>query len=400
MSSRDHAGWPGLRRAGLYAGGFLGPFGGAIIAPLIPTVAEGLDTSPALVALSISTYTVPFAAFQLVSGTVAERLGGARVVRAGYLAYAAAAVLCALAPEVWTFLGARALAGAANAFLTPILLAAVSEAVPRRVLGRSVGTFAAVQTAGLTLSPLVGGALGELSWRLSFAAVAGASLVLATTRLELRREDRDGRPRATLRALASRELGLLSAAAATGYVGFTGIGFLVALVAAEEFGLGAGATGLLVASYGLGGILLGRSGGNAADRLGRPLTAFSGCAACAAGVLALAFVPSAWTLGLVFFLVGCGSAFAWAGLNTITVESFPENRAGAVSVFSAFKFAGLAAAPLVYVPLFEADTRAPFLLAAGLAALAAALILPWFSRYRRRAADSSTSSAAMGTTRK
>ncbi|MCC6222716.1 MAG: MFS transporter [Thermoleophilia bacterium] len=371
-----------------------------MVTPLIPTVADGLDTSAGLVALSLTTYTLPFAAFQLVSGTVAERLGGARVVRAGYLAYAIAGALCALAPEIWTFLTARALAGTANAFLSPILLAALSEAVPRRVLGRSVGTFAAVQTAGLTLAPLVGGALGELSWRLAFAVVAGASLLLAATRLDLHHADREGRPRTTLRALANRELGLLAGAAAAGYVGFTGIGFLVALVAAEEFALGAGATGLLVASYGIGGMLLGRFGGTAADRLGRPLTALSGCAACSAGVLALAFTPTAWALGLVFFVVGCASAFAWAGLNTITVESFPQSRAGAVSVFSAFKFAGLAAAPLIYMPLFDVDTRAPFLLAAGLATVTVVLVLPWFPLYRRRLEASSTSSAASGTIRK
>jgi hypothetical protein len=64
------------------------------------------------------------------------------------------------------------------------------------------------------------------------------------------------------------------------------------------------------------------------------------------------------------------------------VESFAANRAGATSAYSAFKFAGVAIAPLVYVPLFDADTRLPFLLAAAFSALVAALVLPWFSRYR------------------
>ena len=81
------------------------------------------------------------------------------------------------------------------------------------------------------------------------------------------------------------------------------------------------------------------------------------------------------------------SAFAWAGLNTIVVESFPDNRAGAVSAYSAFKFAGVAFAPLVYVPLFQIDTRDPFLLAAGFSLLFAALLTPWFARYRVTAAQ-------------
>src|SRR5262245_55506193 len=97
---------------------------------LIPEVAEGLDTSVRLVAASITVYMIPFAALQLFSGTIGERIGGGQVVRTAYAVYGAAALLAAFAPDIWTFMGARALQGAANAFVTPILLAALSEAVP------------------------------------------------------------------------------------------------------------------------------------------------------------------------------------------------------------------------------------------------------------------------------
>ena len=87
---------------------------------VIPNVARGLDTSLGYVAAAITAYMVPFAALQLVSGTLAERLGARRVVRAGYVVFGAAALACALAPEIWSFLAARAVMGAANAFLSPI----------------------------------------------------------------------------------------------------------------------------------------------------------------------------------------------------------------------------------------------------------------------------------------
>src|SRR3712207_9265466 len=114
-----------------------------MLVALIPNIAEGLDTSLGLVAASITAYMVPFAALQLVSGTIAARIGARRVVRAGYVLFGAAALACALAPEISTFLVARAVMGAANAFLSPILLAALSEVVAPAVLGRTVGTFAA-----------------------------------------------------------------------------------------------------------------------------------------------------------------------------------------------------------------------------------------------------------------
>jgi MFS family permease len=365
----------------LYAGGFLGPFGGAMLTAIIPNVAEGLDTSLTLVGAAITAYMIPFAVLQLVSGTLAERLGARRVVRSAYVAFGLAALACALAPGIWFFLGARAVMGAANAFLTPILLAALSEVVAPEVLGRTVGTFAAWQTAGLTFAPALGGALAEISWRFAFVSVTVTALILAIPQRTLGAFESRERP-ASLRGLLNRWIAALSAKALLGYVGFTAIGFLIALVAADEFDLGSAARGLLVAGYGIGGIAFGRYAGSVVDRVGRPWTAFWGALACAAGVLALAFAPNPWTLALLWFGIGCAGTFVWAGLNTITVESFPENRAGATSVYSAFKFAGVAIAPLVYLPLFHENMRAPFFLAAVFTLGLAVLVVPWFGRYR------------------
>jgi MFS family permease len=304
-------------------------------------------------------------------------------VRGGYIAFGLAAVACALAPDIWLFLGARAAMGAANAFLSPILLAALSEVAAPEVLGRTVGTFAAAQTAGLMLAPILGGLLGEISWRLAFILVAAVSGVLALPKQTLGAAKRQtgSSVRASLRSLLNRWIALLAAQATLGYLGFTAIGFVLVLVGAEEFGLGSGARGLLIAGYGIGGILLGRYAGSVVDRAGRPATALAGAIACTAGVLCLVFAPGPWSLGLLFFGVGCAGTFVWAGLNTIAVESFPENRAGATSAYSAFKFAGVAIAPLVYVPLFHVDTRLPFVLAACFSAILAVSVLPWFGRY-------------------
>src|SRR4051794_22411675 len=151
-------------RFGLYAGGFLGPFGGAILAVLIPQLRDAFGATTSQVTFAITAYLVPFAAFQLVSGTIGERVGIARTVRAAYVGYAAFSVLAAFAPSIEVFIGARALQGAANAFLTPLLLAAVAASSPEGTVGRTVGTFAAVQTTALVAAPLIGGLAGGLFW--------------------------------------------------------------------------------------------------------------------------------------------------------------------------------------------------------------------------------------------
>ena len=63
------------------------------------------------------------------------------------------------------------------------------------------------------------------------------------------------------------------------------------------------------------------------------------------------------------------------GLNTLAIEAVPGNRAGATSVFSAFKFAGNAAAPLMWLPLYVIDPELAFLAAGMVAATVAAFAL-------------------------
>src|SRR3954468_13167096 len=163
----------------LYIGGFLGPFGGGVVAVLVPQLRSAFEATTAGVAATIPAYLVPFALLQLVSGTVGERSGRRRVVRTGYIAYAILSLCAAVAPNLGVFLGIRAAQGCANAFLTPLLLAGLADEVPPRQIGRAVGTFAAVQTAAVALAPLGGGALGAIDWRLAFFSQSVVALALA-----------------------------------------------------------------------------------------------------------------------------------------------------------------------------------------------------------------------------
>jgi MFS family permease len=356
-----------------YIGGFLGPFGGGVVAVLVPQLREAFDATTAGVAASIPAYLIPFAALQLVSGTLGERLGRRRVVRTGYIAYAILSAAAAFVPSLGTFLLVRALQGSANAFLTPLLLAGLADEVPPRQIGRAVGTFAAVQTSAVALAPLGGGALGAVDWRLAFvsqAVVAGALALIPPDDGEAR-EDRPG-----LRTVLTRRVGLLSAASFAGYAGITGIGFLVAVLAADEFGLGSVARGVLLAGFGVAGIVLGRPAGNWVDRYGRVPVAGAGIAVCSILVATLGIAPTAVWLGALWFLTGLGSTLVWAGINTLAVEAVPDNRAGGTSVISAFRFAGNAAAPLMWLPLYHVDPALGFVGAGVLAALTTVFILP------------------------
>jgi MFS family permease len=294
-------------------------------------------------------------------------------VRTAFIIYALLSLCAAVAPSLGVFIVIRALQGCANAFLTPLLLAGLADLVEPRQIGRAVGTFAAVQTAAIALAPLGGGALGAIDWRLAFLSQVVVALVLACFPPP-NAEKRDAPAR--LRAVFTRRVGLLSGAAFAGYAGVTGIGFLVAVEAADEFGLGSIMRGVLLAGFGVAGMLLGRAAGDAVDRFGRTPVIFTGIAICSVLVATLGFAPSALALGALWFVIGLGSALMWAGINVLTVEAVPGNRAGGTSVVSAFKFAGNAVAPVMWLPLYHADPRLGFLGAGILAAVAGLFIAP------------------------
>jgi MFS family permease len=366
------------RRAGstlpLYIGGFLGPFGGAVVPVLVPQLRDAFSAPTETIALAIPAYLIPFAVLQLVSGTLGERLGRRRVVRAGYLLYALSCVASALAPDIGTFLGARVLAGTANAFTTPLLLAGLAEATTAG-LGRAVGTFAAVQTSAVALAPLCGGLLGALGWRAPFLVPAAVAVGLAfVPPADAVRAAGAAPPR--FRSVLTGRVGLVSAAAFAAYCGTAGVNFLVAILAADRFGIDSIGRGAVLAGFGVAGMLLGRLAGGAVDRLGLAPVAVTGSLVCGVLVALLGFAPGPVALAALWTLVGGGSALIWAGLNMLAVNAVPGNRAGGTSVIGAFKFAGSAVAPLMWLPLYHLDPRLGFAGAGLMAALAGAFILP------------------------
>ena len=181
---------------------------------------------------------------------------------------------------------------------------------------------------------------------------------------------------ARLRAVLTRRVGVLSAAAFAGYAGVTSLGFLVALRCSDGFGLGSSARGAVLAGFGVAGMVTGRPSGRLVDRVGRISVTVAGAFLCA---VLVALIGAAGTrspaLTLLWLGAGAASSLIWAGLNTLTIEAVPANRAGATSVISAFKFAGNAAAPAMWLPLYANDVRLAFLAAGGASALVGALAL-------------------------
>jgi MFS family permease len=359
--------WP------LYAGGFLGPFGGAMVTPMLPELSAGLHTTISTAAWSLTAYMIPFAGLMLISGTLGERWGRARTVRIAYVAYALASLIC-VASSAHLFLAGRAAQGAANAFTSPLLVAAISDAVAPQRLGRALGQFGSLQAAGQAFAPLVGGLAAAVDYRWAFVASAAAAGLLALNPPRDASRSSTAPAAGRWRALANRRLVVSCVVAFCLYLATSGLMLLVALRAGDRFGLGPDARGLVVAAFGLAGLLTGARLGRLADRVGIRLFGVVVLSGFGVTVFGAGAVP---LLALLVVAVAAGGATSTASrvvVNTLAVRSTPTNRGGATSMTLAWQFLGSALSPLVLLPLYHARPLLGFAVAA-VAVVPAAVLL-------------------------
>jgi MFS family permease len=363
-----------LARAGLHAGGFLGPFGGGITASMLPELAGDFAVSASAASATITAYLVPFAALMLFSGTLGARWGQRRSVLGAYVVSFAGSALCVAATAFPVLLAGRAIQGVANAFTTPLLLAAIAATTPRKRLSRTLGLFAALQAAGQTSGPLVGGLAAEATWRLAFVVVAVAAVALAAIGLPRDAGERPGRRAPRLRSAWRPDVLRAAVVALAGWACLGGLTFLVAYRADDAFGLSSGARGLLLTAFGVVGMVTAGLAGRVLDRVGGRRGVLLGAVAGAVPVALLGVVPSVVAVGLLWALAGLCAQFVSVGLNTL-VLSREENPAGAVSVVQAFRFVGAAVAPVAFTPVYHASAAAGFLLPAAVLAVTAPVAL-------------------------
>lgn len=354
-------------------GGFLGPFGTMAVISIYPELRQSFDASTAAVTWSFSGYLFAMAGLLLVSGTIGERLGRRRVTRATFIAYAAASLVAAVAPSLGWFVAARIVMGAGNAFITPLLIAGLSEIIDQERLGRAVGVYAAFQAAGAAASPFASGLMAEVDWRWTFVLVAAVSVVLAT-------RPAPGEPRPATNAPPIRPLlrppmirlwiGAFVAAA-----GPMGLAVLVGVRLRDQLDVSSSTAGVVLLTSGLVTMATSPRWGSAIDRLGggKASVLAVGSTVVLGGTLGVfddtAVFVTAWLL--------CSTVFGFIALNLqrLAAIAVPDNRGGALSSVLAFRFFGHAAGPLVFVAMLEWSAPIAFAAASALGLVTLAVYL-------------------------
>lgn len=159
-----------------------------MIVPALPLLQKAFATDYSAIQLTISGFLVIYAASQLLSGFLGEKLGKLRVLTASFLLFLAGSLLCFMSDSLMMLLAGRALQ-ALGAGAGPVLSKAIAkETFSPLTLKRALSDISSASAVVPLIAPLAGAALlGYLSWNWIFLVMALFSvvtLVLSPRRLE------------------------------------------------------------------------------------------------------------------------------------------------------------------------------------------------------------------------
>ncbi|PAT08121.1 MFS transporter [Corynebacterium hadale] len=348
---------------------------------LLPTLTHEMGIDPSTAALTVSAATGALAVCVVPASILSEKFGRGRVLVISALAATALGLTLPLAQSIEQLVVLRSLQGALLAGTPAVAMAWLSEELDERDLAGAMGLYIAGTSVGGLTGRLIPAFMLEVTgWRWALATSAAVSLALAVATAILLPEQRNFRPKASIRPGAEvravtghlrnpRLVGLVATA-------FIAMGVFVSMYnffgfrAINDFGLAPSLAGLTYVMY-LSGTWSSARAGSFVSHFGR------GRVVLAAAVLMLtgALIGSSGNLivtlvGLLLFTASFfalhSTASGWVGLIA------EKDRAEASSLYVFCYYMGSSLLGAATGQAFEALPWAGFV--AVLAAMLGALI--------------------------
>ena len=135
----------------------------------LPSIGRDLHADAAGLQWTVNGYTLSLASLILLGGSLGDRFGRRRVFVTGVAWFAAASLLCGLAPNVYLLIAARVLQGIGGALLTPGSLAILEASFEPADRSKAIGAWSGLGGIAGALGPFLGGFLIEVAnWRTVF----------------------------------------------------------------------------------------------------------------------------------------------------------------------------------------------------------------------------------------
>ncbi|MBX6354163.1 MAG: MFS transporter [Thermoflavifilum sp.] len=142
-----------------------------LVDPILPAIRDKLHATPSQVELLFTSYQLVTGVAMLVTGVVSTRIGPKRTLLTGLALIVLFSAAAGSSGGIWGIVGFRAGWGLGNALFIATALAVIVS-VARGGTEGAVILYEAALGLGISVGPLLGGALGGISWRGPFYGVA------------------------------------------------------------------------------------------------------------------------------------------------------------------------------------------------------------------------------------
>lgn len=329
-----------------------------IVDPVVPAIARDLSISAETVALLATAFTLPYAIFQPVLGSLGDTLGKSLIIKVSLAIVIVCLVVAALAPNIELLFVARIAGGAAAGGIIPLAFAMVGDRFDFEHRQLALSRLLAAIISGQLIGSIGSGLLSSYtSWRTSMGVGAFlATAALALTAWQLRPRARAVRPRFTLstmhegyrQVMSNPRAAVCFAAVFVEGILLFGLFPFIAILLEERGAGGLREAGFVLAGFGLGGFLYTALVSSILPRMGLINLIRAGGGVCGIGFAGLALGGS-WPLAMAAFLVvGVGFYMIHNSLQTQATELAPGNRGAAVAAHAFSFFLGQAAGPVIY----------------------------------------------------
>jgi EmrB/QacA subfamily drug resistance transporter len=140
-----------------------------VVTMALPVIRQDLGASLADLEWTVNAYTLTFAALLLLGAALGDRFGRRRVFMLGLVIFTAGSAAAALSPNSAALILARAAQGLGGAFVMPLTLTILSDAISPARRPLALGAWGGISGLAIAIGPVVGGAITQgVSWHWIF----------------------------------------------------------------------------------------------------------------------------------------------------------------------------------------------------------------------------------------
>jgi EmrB/QacA subfamily drug resistance transporter len=142
---------------------------GSVVNVALPSIQAELGGGLATQQWVVNSYLLTLGSLILVGGSLGDIFGESKVFAIGVVSFAAASLLCAIAPNAPSLIVFRGLQGMAGALLVPASLAMITATFAGAARGNAIGQWTSWSGISFIIGPTLGGWLVDVStWRVIF----------------------------------------------------------------------------------------------------------------------------------------------------------------------------------------------------------------------------------------